>query len=378
MIRDGSLPETLCCICVARINVCVQFQRMFIKNMMINRISYYNKTGDDPNLLNNQEQWRALRDRYMKYPTHVSKAFFKETSVTQMMRVPLARRNIMNTDTAGLIISDVRTEERPQEPDSTGGQIEHVHATAVPTAGSELLEPMFQTSENAKDTESGGNIDAQNRATSRKRHNSDRGTFPCQYCDKIYQRAYAWRKHMRSHQAIEQRRTMANNKAVGAAKKRTFKCPECDQVFKTKYVLRKHGAKHEKWYTCNVCSKKFRSSHEITWHKVECDAKNSVMGKRKRRRTRSHERTIRSRSNCSTESTQTDSMYNVRIKGVKEWVYQMSSKRPNPKGLVNNIRGTGKGVLIDTDASGLARNDIISATKLVANNEPAPPAKKYR
>lgn len=223
----------------------------------------------------------------------------------------------INSNAVGLVISDVRTEESAQEPDSTGEEVAAAAAAALRAiahnssacsngdAFGDLLEPMFQTSENVHETESGGTIEV---ASGRKQQAPI--AYQCDYCKKIYRKANAWRKHVRSHQmsnagsavgrlaaqrappnngraaviepiAGPSRQPMENNVAVVNVPGQ----PEPEGGW------RNHVMALEKRYDCEHCGRHFFLLNEYDWHTATCEARKMadesiVQSMRKRRRTR--------------------------------------------------------------------------------------------
>lgn len=389
--------------------------------MLNHRIKYYYEIGDRANVLKYQTECKTFQTKCMSLPSGVSESFFNDSSLTRLLRGQMDNRplpdSIVNTDTAGLIISDVRTEEVPQEPDSTGDEIDDneisarqststMSSPAAATAASfELLEPMFQTSENVLDTESGGNI--------AQRKNNESTTFQCQYCNKIYRKATAWRKHVRSHQMIEQRKVTANGTAGpnGSTEKRKHKCIDCSLEFDTLNVLRKHSIIHEQRFTCHLCDNSFRLEHDYTWHMICCNAKNSIGDTMHsmRRSTRSQGQSIKEKSTtesscgrgrrtrkdkaaaddvfdgrsetsrCSVDSTQTDSMYNEKLEVVKRWTKQLDiGERPDPKDLVNNNLRDDDSISVMSDMSGMTRISEVSSSSAVTDGDTDLDSSNYR
>lgn len=133
-----------------------------------------------------------------------------------------------------LIITDVRSERLPDH--------------------SNLLEPMFQTSENALETESGGKIHAMNdEITARREIHQE---YKCQLCDKIYNKEHFYRKHLRKHK---------NRKSGRKVEKRQFLCHErnCGKLFDRLIELRKHttvhGSKFKVNYICLSITRIYRN-----------------------------------------------------------------------------------------------------------------------
>lgn len=387
-----------------RINCCLEFQRCIVRNMLNHRIRYYYNIGDRANVLKYQTECKSFQTKCMTLPSGVSESFFNDSSLTRLLRNPTAEKTaaflpdrIVNNDTAGLIISDVRTEELPQEPDSTGDEIDEMDAqphtsdfgeTSIPT-GVELLEPMFQTSENANETESGGNIHAQIEVLSARRKHTEPISYQCQHCSKVYRQANAWRKHMRTHQVTDQQRKSISQKPK-------HKCPDCNQEFESLTVLRKHSIVHEKRFVCKTCGELFRIQHDFTWHTVCCEAKSTAMeaSDEPRRRTRSQGRpsalvSVMKRNNridngdsspsargdalndnasaisrYSVDSTRADSMYNERIEVVKLWTKQLEiGDKPDPKDLTSNNVRDDDCVSVLSDISSMTRiSDVSSST----------------
>lgn len=377
MVRDKSLPETICCNCIMRINCCLEFQRCIIRNILNHRIRYYYNIGDRAKVAKYQNECKTFQTKCMKLPSGVSESFFNDSSLNRLLRNKSERQGtpetIVNNGTAGLIISDVRTEELPQEPDSTGDEIDELESVSsafnssvyngTVSAGiindsntGELLEPMFQTSESALDTESGGNIHVQNAARSAKRKFNDHGSFQCQVCNKIYRKASALRKHLRTHQTFEHRKSFID--------KLKHKCPICEQEFESMNILRKHSVIHEPQFICNVCGEGFRLKHDYSWHLICCEAKHNYdSSTASQRRTRSQGRSSTRR--YSVDSTQTDSMYNERIEMVKLWTKHLEiGEKPDPKDLtIANVRDDDCASII-SDVSGTTRISDVSSSSL--------------
>lgn len=364
--------------------------------MLNHRIKYYYKIGDRGNVLKYQNECKTFQAKCLETPSGVSESFFNDSSLNRLLRIKPTLTDadsIVNTDTDGLIISDVRTEELPQEPDSTGDEIESEMESELNER--ELLEPMFQTSENAHDTESGGNIHAQNEAISARRKYNDGTQLQCEYCNKVYRKASAWRKHIRTH-LLEQRKSTTNgttlmasgnNGTIGSnsvnsetitnVEKRKYKCTKCSQQFDTMHVLRKHGIAHEQRFNCDLCDASFRLEHDYTWHRICCDAKNSIsdsMVHSLRRRTRSQgqprnnatssgKNEIDNRSESSrysVNSTQSDSMYNEKIEVVKSWTRQLDiGDKPDP----NNFHDDDC-LSVLSDVSGMTRLSEVASTSI--------------
>lgn len=399
LVRDKSLPETICCNCIMRINCCLEFQRCIVRNMLNHRIRYYYNIGDRANVLKYQTECKSFQTKCMTLPSGVSESFFNDSSLTRLLRNPTAEKTtaaflpdrIVNNDTAGLIISDVRTEELPQEPDSTGDEIDDMdtqphtsdYGETSTTSGVELLEPMFQTSENANETESGGNIEV----LSARRKQTEPVSYQCQHCNKVYRQANAWRKHTRTHQVTDQRKPISQ--------KPKHKCPDCNQEFESMTVLRKHSIVHEKRFVCKTCGELFRIKHDFTWHVVCCEARSTAMeaSDEPRRRTRSQGRpsalvaavrrsdgdsspnvhdsaSMASNDNASAisrysvDSTRADSMYNERIEVVKLWTKQLDiGDKPDPKDLTSNNVRDDDCVSVLSDISSMTRiSDVSSST----------------
>lgn len=377
-----------------RINCCLEFQRCIVRNMLNHRIRYYYNIGDRANVLKYQTECKSFQTKCMTLPSGVSESFFNDSSLTRLLRNPTVQKSaaflpdrIVNNDTAGLIISDVRTEELPQEPDSTGDEIDEMdvqphtsdYGETSTTSGVELLEPMFQTSEHAHETESGGNIHAQNEVLSARRKQTEPISYQCQYCNKVYRQANAWRKHTRTHQVTDQRKPISQ--------KPKHKCPDCNQEFESLTVLRKHSIVHEKRFICKTCGELFRIQHDYTWHTVCCEAKSTALeaSDEPRRRTRSQGRpsvlgsmvrrsngaranalndAASSTSRCSVDSTRADSMYNERIEVVKLWTKQLEiGDKPDPKDLTSNNVRDDDCVSVLSDISSMTRiSDVSSST----------------
>lgn len=376
--------------------------------MLNHRIRYYYNIGDRANVQKYQTECKSFQTKCMTLPSGVSESFFNDSSLTRLLRNPTAEKTsaaflpdrIVNNDTAGLIISDVRTEELPQEPDSTGDEIDDMDAQpntsdygeTSTTTGVDLLEPMFQTSENVNETESGGNIHTQNEVLSARRKQTEPPSYQCQYCNKVYRQANAWRKHVRTHQVTAEQRKSVSQKPK-------HKCPDCNQEFESLTVLRKHSIVHEKRFVCKTCGEFFRIKHDYTWHTVCCEAKSTALeaSDEPRRRTRSQGRpsvlgsmmrrsdrinngdsspsgrdnasnisndNVSATSRYSVDSTRADSMYNERIEVVKLWTKQLEiGDKPDPKDLTSNNVRDDDCVSVLSDISSMTRiSDVSSST----------------
>lgn len=352
--------------------------------MLNHRIRYYYNNGDRANVVKYQTECKSFQTKCMTLPSGVSESFFNDSSLTRLLRNQPDKGaflpdSIVNNDTAGLIISDVRTEELPQEPDSTGDEIDEMeielsnNGFVEANTSVELLEPMFQTSENALDTESGGNIHVQNDAIAARRKQTEPTSYQCQHCNRVYRRSNAWRKHLRTHQVTDQRKPISE--------KPKHKCSDCNQEFESVTVLRKHSIVHEKQFICKFCGELFRLMHDYSWHIICCEAKNAPTNSSIRRRTRSQGRTSEGsvrRSNrisgnspdnvsvaasrLSVDSTQTDSMYNERIEVVKLWAKQLDiGDKPDPKDLTSNNVRDDDCVSIMSDISSMTRLSEVSS-----------------
>ena len=373
--------------------------------MLNHRIKYYYKIGDRANVMKYQNECKLFQTKCMQLPSGVAETFFNDSSLTRLLRSQSGKspdtNSIVNNDSGGLIISDVRTEELPQEPDSTGDEIDELDSEvsglnaryADEVSPFDLLEPMFQTSESALDTESGGNIHTQNEAINARRKHNENLTYQCQHCNKIYRKAHVWRKHLRSHQIIDQRKTNAAT-AAAAGEKRKHKCPDCSQDFDTLNVLKKHSIVHEKCYSCNICGDTFRLVHDFSWHMISCEAKTSATTETThsaRRRTRSQGRPLsmviplrqgfddddddcmdsvsRAPSRCSVDSTQTDSLYNEKIEVVKLWAAQLDiGEKPDPKDLANNNLQDDDCLSVISGVSGMTRISEVSSSSSMASD----------
>lgn len=126
-----------------------------------------------------------------------------------------------------------------------------------------LLEPMYQTSENASDTESGGNIYLQNDEIPGPVRRRAKQTYACVICNKIYRRKYYLQKHMRKHQLTK--------KVVVKHLDKSYWChvPECNQTFASLALLRKHGVQHTD-LVCVACEKRFSVWYDFQWHIASC------------------------------------------------------------------------------------------------------------
>lgn len=391
LVRDKSLPETICCNCIMRINCCLEFQRCIIRNMLNHRIRYYYNIGDRANVVKYQNECKSFQTKCMSLPSGVSESFFNDSSLNRLLRNQGEKSSdflpdrIANNDSAGLLISDVRTEELPQEPDSTGDEIEEIDSESnVETSATsiELLDPLFHAAESIRDAEALG---IASEVVAKPRKKAEPITYECQYCDKVYRRANAWRKHVRSHQVGDQRK-VPNQKPK-------YKCPECSQEFETLTVLRKHSIVHMERFICGTCNEEFRSHYDYSWHAICCEAKNtpSTDADSNRRRTRSQTRSIAAArakkvsesatdtpttsrnskkktvdavsvsSRNSMDSTQADSMYNERIEVVKQWAKQLDiGDKPDPKDLTSNNVQDDDCLSIMSDMSGMTRISDIS------------------
>lgn len=392
---DVTLPKAICVNCVVRMNSCLDAQRGIIRNMYNHRIRYYHTRGDRETVLRLQRECAAYKTNCMKLPGGLTTSFFTEPVVTRVVcnpNVPRTRTlpgRIVNNDAAGLIISDVRTEELPQEPDSTGDEIDDTDATphtseigeASTSASAELLEPMFQTSENANETESGGNIHVQNEALSARRKKNDPISYKCPHCNKVYRQAAAWRRHIRTHQGADQRKSINQ--------KPKFKCPNCTQEFESLAVLNKHSILHAPKFVCEDCHHSTTLEYVHSWHRVQCAAEslalNVTVADTPNRRTRSQGRpdkpasvagrdgaptrraatneddnTSRS-SHSSLHSTQSDSMYDERIAVVQMWAKQLEiGDKPDPKDLTSGNKRDDDAVSVRSDISGMTRLSNVS------------------
>lgn len=336
--------------------------------MLNHRIRYYYNIGDRAKVAKYQHECKKFQTKCMKLPSGISESFFHDSSLNRLLRsksekLP-ASGTIVNNGTAGLIISDVRTEELPQEPDSTGDEIDESESVSSaftredvpfdPNTTGGLLEPMFQTSESALDTESGGNIDVQNAARSARRKHNENSSIQCQQCNKIYRKANALRKHMRTHQIHLEHRKSINEKLK-------FKCTVCFQEFESQNVLRKHSIIHEPKIICKVCGESFRLQYDYSWHKTCCEAKhNSNNTNASQRRTRSQGRSSRGRYNGN--SSHTNSSYNDRIEMVKLWTKDLEiGEKPDPKVLAHADVGEDDCASIISDVSSFTRISGLSS-----------------
>lgn len=376
LVRDKSLPETICCNCIMRINCCLEFQRCIVRNMLNHRIRYYYNIGDRTNVIKYQNECKSFQTKCMSLPSGVSESFFNDSSLNRLLRNHGEKSN----DSAGLIMNDVRGDELPQEPDSTGDEIEEIESNAerfgeTSSTSVDLIEPIFSRVDHQ--------VNVNDVMITTRRRQIEQITYQCTYCPKIYRRANAWRKHIRSHQMTDQR------KIVGQKPK--YKCPDCSQEFETLTVLRKHSIVHQKSFICQTCNNVFRSHYDFSWHTICCEAKHSPINdpNSNRRRTRSQTRSIAAAhleqdeinespkssknhqtnhldnislsSRYSVDSTQADSMYNERIEVVKQWAKQLEiGDKPDPKDLTSNNIQDDDCLSIISDISGMTRISDIS------------------
>lgn len=336
----------------------------------------------------------------MTLPSGVSEALLNDSSVlARFLRDPSAERatttaaflpaRTANNDTAGLVLSKVRTDELPQEPESSGDENDafDVQPSASSTNGTPSTGPKSknQKADHASETASNATSTTSH---AKRRKQTESMSYQCPHCPKVYRQASAWRKHLRKHQTSDQR-----SRPVALIQRPKHKCPDCNQEFESMTVLRKHSIVHEKPFICKTCGEVFRIKHDFTWHAVCCEAKNTAMNStdEPRRRTRSQGRPIeinatkkphhrmddsRSTQNAnfndnasmsshySVDSTRADSMYNERIEVVKLWTEQLDiGDKPDPKDLTSNSVRDDDCMSVMSDVSTMSRISDVSTSR---------------
>lgn len=422
---EKAVPNTICSNCVIRMNCCVEFQRRIKQNILEHRIQYYYKINRRTHMQKYQNELKVLQSKCSALPSEVANTIFGDTSIMQLMDTdmtdasPSGADSSVNADSTGFIISDVRTEEIAQEPNSTGDEFDMMEdkrsrsPTVVPVSRTnsncsssivELLEPMFQTSENVHETESGGNIQG-------RRKQNEAANYQCTYCYKIYRKMNAWRKHERGHRA-EQRRNAAiglpsstKSTAAVVTKKRKYKCTDCDLEFDTINGWRKHGIVHEQQHECQLCGQLFRLQLEYEWHLICCNAKNSINGTTTtQRHTRAigmfsdtasfnvHQAKQCSITECgpndaqpeadnhseshrrSVDTPETGSIYNDKMETVKLWTSQLDiGDKPDPTELMDSNIDDGNNdedvMSVLSDVTDMTNYTAVSSSILTADVE---------
>lgn len=277
IIADKCLPDTVCLKCIITVNLHLEFQNRTRRNIMKLRLNHCIKIGDFKRVKRYQKQSSSNIDLFNGTHTPLSDECINADIIRNHEQLLYS---VVEDNDPKIIISDVRTEVIPDldkylsycdtdDTTTTDKQEQRNVMTAEENPidrleQSGLLEPMFQTSENVSDTESGGNIHVQNdEITARQQRAFNK--FSCNFCPKVYRKLHFMKKHMRKHQSQKRNENRIKAKYI-------CHVTECQEVFDSMHLLRKHCLTHDKILKCPACPETFVLHHDYSWHVVQCQA----------------------------------------------------------------------------------------------------------
>lgn len=331
-----ALPDIVCFACICRLNAFFEFQNRAQRNIDRLRLDYFERAGDTRmvNHLkklknkqdNNLEKYRQTLDLSQAIDAgdlfsseettddadqetdqsnasattlqtdFCSAATHRITASTPVLERTRATDDLQQMDTVNQEpCSSMSITQRTSPIDSAiVRRLTTDSAHSLDDSG--LLEPMFQRTENLRDTESGGNIHMENE------QNAARGPTKCMFCSKVYKKPAFMVKHLRKHWKLNRLKKLATRPG------KTYVCKvnSCDEQFNTLGARRKHHKDHKDVFECPVCNKMFLNANELCWHGIVCNAERmSHMSSGCRTRSRSRAKSVSSCSDSEMDSVST-------------------------------------------------------------------------
>ncbi|XP_055848485.1 zinc finger protein 624 [Episyrphus balteatus] len=184
--------------------------------------------------------------------------------------------------------NNIGNEEAEPENVVEGACIEDHHYPRINFDHSSQLAILFERSESALVSESGGNPDQYKPRPQR-----------CLYCPKTFVRPKMFNRHLRSHESKLRSRSRSSSKFRATPTNIVFKCDDCPTTFSSSQLLRKHSKIHLKQHSCNYCHLYFFTTCERDIHQAECFGKEMAKTSITRHSTRSVTRSLAARSQYS-------------------------------------------------------------------------------
>lgn len=193
-----------------------------------------------------------------------------------------------------------------------------------------LLQPLFESSESAFATESGGNVDNQNHEMTDKIVTTKDSKLQCPHCTKSYIKEVPFEKHLLKHSKEDRRkffRARSNSKCSSRFNddvEIVLQCPSCHIEFNNRKLFRKHLDTHRERFSCKDCGAgDYYNRDDYEFHLAMCDGQKRALDTRSSSgsvRTRSQSRKLRKPLDNVDNTNNPDILSLSRINYIRNWL----------------------------------------------------------